>query len=337
MLIFTQNVYADYLSINERKNHNMKKLKKNNLLAGFAATALTAVLIPSVFVNAESLINITFRVEGVSGNLYYDTVSVPDDGNVTVQKAIEYIDSVTDNLTVTGADSGYITDINGQSSGMFGGWDGWFYNVNGENPSVGIDGFTLKSNDNLVLFYADYPYQNPVADTTKIKDGILKFTSSDTVYDDNWNASIVVNPVANATVTWYYGEDFVIYKTDNNGQIKIDSSQLSEGSHRVQIEKYNKQKIVDGKYSPTVLRFAPDYMITVNLSETATQATVTTTSETVENIKATETSQTQLTDEEKISPDTGDSLNSFIFASAIISVALLAFSFRKMQIKNNRN
>ena len=77
-------------------------------------------------------------------------------------KASEVLKSVlTDNgYTVAGVESGYISSITtpgGVELGELtnGAQSGWLYTVNGVSPSVGINSYTLKDNDIIVLYYSD--------------------------------------------------------------------------------------------------------------------------------------------------------------------------------------
>lgn len=229
----------------------MKNLKRVASLL-FAAVMIMTVMSVAAF--AESEFSITFRVEGPDDNIYYGTLSVPTDGKLTAADALMYLDEKSDEVKLVGADSGYITSVNDISAGKFGGWDGWYFAVNNEAPSVGIDSFELANDDNLVLYYGGYPCQIPYADTSRLdSDGVIIFKSNDTEYDESWNPKTVVNPVVDAQVT-VNGEK---YTTDKNGEITIPSDKLTN-ELSVQINKK------DSSDAPAVLRFAPDFTLTYN-------------------------------------------------------------------------
>lgn len=213
----------------------------------------------AIAASADSDYKITFRVESPNENLYFDTVSVPSDGSLTAAEALQYLDEKSDDLEFTGADTGYISAVNGIAAGKFGGWDGWYYAVNNEAPSVGISDFSLSNGDSLVLYYGGYPCQIPNVDTSKLdSDGIIKFTSNDTEYDENWNPSVVVNGVADATVTVNSDE----YTTNSDGEITIPSGKL-ESTMTLQIEKK------DSTGAPAVLRLEPSYTVSCNVNTTS--------------------------------------------------------------------
>lgn len=244
-----------------------KKILCSTLAASFAIGAISI----SAFAETEKTMSVTLRIEGINQNLYYDTVDVPYiSDNLTVQNALKYIDDQNDSIAITDLDSGWITTVNDDTQGAFGGWDGWLYTVNGISPSDTIDGYNLSDGDNIVLYYGD-PYgvgmQYPVADESRISEGILTFKSEDTTYDADYNPSVSVNPVSGATVTWNCDGDFVEYVTDENGSIKIDSKYLTEGSHSVAINKVSDNGI------PLVLRLSPDYSVYVNEAQSSDEST----------------------------------------------------------------
>ncbi|MDD4164649.1 MAG: DUF4430 domain-containing protein [Eubacteriales bacterium] len=229
---------------------------------------LFGVLAINTAAEDKSVMSITLRIEGIDENIYYNTLDIPYTDNLTLQTALAYIDEQEDSFEITGVDTAYITDINDQSASRFGGWDGWMYKVNGLEPAVGIDGFNLKDGDRVLLYYGD-PYgvgmQFPEADTSRIADGIIRFTSRDTTFNDDYSAIVSENPVANAEVHWGFGSEKAIYTTDDNGEIRISRDQLTPGVHKVQISKKSDKGL------PLVLRFASDYTVVIDdkaISET---------------------------------------------------------------------
>lgn len=246
----------------------MKKItQKLAFLVLSLALCLSATSVNIGFA-AEQTKEVTLRIEGVDKNLFYETVEVPYTDTLTLQEALTYIDAQDDSIAITGVDTAYITDINGEAAGQFGGWDGWLYKVNGADASVGIDSLELADGDKVVLYYGD-PFgvgmQFPVADVSAIKDGVISFTSSDTTFDAEYNPVVTVNPVVGATVTWTNGDTTKEYVTDDNGAITVDADQLTEGAHTVQISKVGDTKL------PLVLRFAPDNAIIVDAATTVAQ------------------------------------------------------------------
>lgn len=203
--------------------------------------------------NAESDSSIRLRIEGVNKNLYYDIVNLNISETTTVSDVLRYADEQSEQITISGIDKGFITDINGETMGQFGGYDGWYYTVNDVAPEVGIDGYTVSNGDSIVLYYGDYPCQYPRVNINQFYKGVLKFESYDTTYDENWNPSYEWMPIAGATVT--LGDS--TYTTDETGKIYADTTKLF-GLTKIQIEKKSESG------APAVCRFEDDYCIMYN-------------------------------------------------------------------------
>ncbi len=222
-------------------------------LAGVIAASAFSI---SAFADNEKQMSVTVRIEGISKNLYYNTVDIPYTGeNLTVQNALMYVDQQSDDITITGVENGWITAVNDEKQASFGGWDGWLYTVNGISPTDTVNDHMLSDGDSVVLYYGD-PYgvgmQYPEIDTSKITDGILTFTSKDTSYDADYNPTVGTNPVKDAKVELGTEDGSVSYTTDENGSINIDDKYLTEGNHSISISKVSENGL------PLVLRFAPD-------------------------------------------------------------------------------
>ena len=240
-----------------------RKLRK---LTGVILAIALLIACTSFSASADSkTMQITLRIEGIEQNFYYETLSIPYTDSLTVQSAVIYADTQSDKLTIIGAegDNPYITDINGDYAGKFGGWDGWLFTVNDTEASTGMQDAILKDGDSVLLYYGD-PYgigmQYPKADTSKLAKGILRFVSSDTTYDSDWNPIVTENPVADMKVIWDSSE----YTTDKNGEIILKTEDLTIGNHSVSIEK------TASNGAPIILRFAPDFSIEVTEIENST-------------------------------------------------------------------
>lgn len=229
---------------------------KKILCSALAGVIAAGVFSISAFADNEKQMSVTVRIEGISKNLYYNTVDIPYTGeNLTVQNALMYVDQQSDDITITGLENGWITAVNDEKQASFGGWDGWLYTVNGVSPTDTVNDHMLSDGDSIVLYYGD-PYgigmQYPEIDTSKITDGILTFTSKDTSYDTDYNPTVVTNPVKDAKVELGTEDGSISYTTDENGSINIDDKYLTEGNHSISISKVSENGL------PLVLRFAPD-------------------------------------------------------------------------------
>lgn len=198
------------------------------------------------------------RIEGVDGCLYNAERVLQDDENdaleFTAADVLEDISAKEDEINIVGAKDGYITEVNGINGGKFGGYDGWYYSVNGKVPEVGVNDYNVKSGDSIVLYYGDYPCQIPVLDLKDVESGVIKVLSYDTVWTDdgsgNWTSKSDWAPVIGATLT-LNGQEFT---SDENGVVTFDRSKFEQSvTVNAQISKYSE------KGCPQVLRFAPGY------------------------------------------------------------------------------
>ncbi|KPU43346.1 bacterial Ig-like domain (group 2) [Oxobacter pfennigii] len=215
---------------------------------------------------AEDII-VNVRIEGIDGNLYNGSVTVPNTGDVTAYDVLNYLDEHEDSLSITFADTSfgkYISAINGEEQAHFGGYDGWNYRVNGILPNVGVSDYNVEGNDELLLYYGDANCLYPTVDTSQLNSsGIITFTASGTQWVEQDGDTVEVPytvPISEATVTW----DDVTYTTDENGRVQIESAHLTDGDHSLQIEKYHANGL------PLVVRLAPDYKVTFSTSDDIT-------------------------------------------------------------------
>lgn len=221
----------------------------------FAALLATAAIfcLGSIAVSAE-VSTVTLRIEGITENLYYSEIELGD--STTVADVIIAADTASDDISIIGADVSYITAVNDDIAGKFGGWDGWMYRVNNIEPSVGIGDYIVKAGDIIVLYYNDaygVGMQYPEINTSDIANGVIRFTSKDTTYDENFDAIVSENPVANMTVII----DETEYVTDADGKITVDTELLTAGEHTIKVSKVSDAGI------PMVLRLAPDATVSV--------------------------------------------------------------------------
>lgn len=214
---------------------------------------------------ADGNATVSLRIEGITECFYYGNVTV--ENGATALDVIKVADAKDDSLNVTVVDSlygPYITTINGVTAGTYTAkmWDGWSYMVDGEAPDVGVSAYTVKDGETIVMYYGD-PWntgmQYPIINTDNLADGEISFTSMDTVYDENWNATVEECPVKDYTLIWGYNGKTIEITPDENGVCKVPYKYLTFGEHTVQIEKF------DAKNSlPTVLRYAPDFSVSIS-------------------------------------------------------------------------
>lgn len=215
---------------------------------------------------AGESVTVKLRIEGIDSCLYYGDVAV--NKGSTVYDVLVTADKNDDTLTVKASDGiygKYVYDINGIVSGSYTTvkFDGWSYMVDGVSPEKGLSAYTVSEGESIVVYYAD-PWntgmQYPVMDTSKLASGVLSFTSTDTVYDENYNPVTKEVAVTGYKLTFGLGNGKTVELfPDENGNCKIPYKYLTYGKHTVQIERYDEKTGL-----PTVLRFAPDYGVSVS-------------------------------------------------------------------------
>ena len=243
----------------------MKMFKKSLSIMLVAMMLLSAFTLCSF---AAGDIKVSLRIEGIDKCLFYGDVTVGADA--TVLDAVKAADKADESLTATIVDSEYgpyLVDINGIVAGTYTEmmWDGWSYMVDGVSPDVGVSSYKVENGDVIVMYYGD-PWntgmQYPEVKTDKLSEGKIYFTSMDTTYDENWNAVVAECAVKDYTLIW----DGKKITPDAEGVCTIEASLLTAGKHSIQIEKYDAKTGL-----PTVLRFAPDFTVTVEGSEDAAE------------------------------------------------------------------
>lgn len=249
--------------------------------AGLCALAVAMVmLLTSVMSvageNVESSIEVTLRIEGIEENLYCGTLRAEMTGGqaLTVADILQLADDRDETLTITGIDTGYITAVNGDGSGLTTtAWDGWMVRINGVGLNVGISQATVANGDSIIIYYSDEyvsGMQFPSANTDRLSEGIITFTD---------NLSGQATAVSGMTVIWHYGSQSSTYTTDNDGKITISTEELTVGDHIVEIS-----RMADGV--PTVLRFEPNYTVTVPQTEGETTSESTSEETSYDNVTA---------------------------------------------------
>lgn len=242
------------------KEKNMKRSIARAVSVLAAAVLVAGCFLTSAFAEEQEK-TVSLRIEGIKGNVCEREFKTSAE---TLDGFFKDADEASDDfeLTIVESDYGaYVSAVNDEAAGAFGGYEGWLFTVNGADPGVGMSSVEIKEGDSVVLYYADpfgAGFQFPEADLTKLDDGVISFTSKDTVYDENYNPSTEINPVSGMTVKWYTGEaEFKEYVTDENGAVTVDKELLTKGEHRFEYSKYAENGM------PLVLRGAVDCTVTV--------------------------------------------------------------------------
>jgi len=228
---------------------------------------LILVSIAALYAVADNsdTIMVSLRIEGIKESMYYDkAIELVAGTNVAdLMRNFRGMNGAP-RITIKNSEYGaYISEIRGLTEFDYGEMSGWNYRVNGTEPTLGISQYELEDGDAVVCYYGA-PYsigmQYPVANwSSLLSDGVISFTSTDTVYDEDWNPTVRTNPVVGATVMFRWD----IYTTDSTGKIRIEDKTGLSGVRSLQIERYDEQSGI-----PTILRFAPDYEIYIPFADT---------------------------------------------------------------------
>ncbi len=235
----------------------MKKIKNTKKIISVAmAFTLASTSALTAFAADTEKMTVNLRIEGI--NICYLNEAFEVDKGSTVAELILLADKLSDEISVEGADSGYVTEVNGDPAGCYGGWDGWNYIVNNNTPSVSISDYTLSDDDSVVLYFSDYPSFIARINTSDLTSkGEISFTAEKIDYDPiDFSPITSIIPLDDMTVFFDEKE----YVTDANGRITISVDDYSVGKHSLQIDKRSY------KGAPCVLRYADDF--TVEIYET---------------------------------------------------------------------
>ena len=115
-------------------------------ITAFIVTLMLTVSMMVAFVSADDAsIKVKFRIEGVSGNIYYDTFETT---STTLTDVLKELDAASDDITMTITESqygNYLSSLNGIDEGSHGDMSGWMLMVNKADPDVGMDGIRTET------------------------------------------------------------------------------------------------------------------------------------------------------------------------------------------------
>ena len=157
----------------------------------------------------------TLRIEGNSSCIFEGELTFSE--GETLQNVLLAFDDANENITFKGTADSYISEINGEASGKFGGWDGWLFLLNGKMSDVGISDVRLKKGDSVVFFYGDpYGANGFLFPEYSVSEGKITFTADG-------------KPIEGLKVTLNGTE----HLTDSTGSVSC-----AAGKYTLQIAKY---------------------------------------------------------------------------------------------------
>ena len=238
----------------------MKKIVALLLVALMLSTAVFAGEMMVIAPNPNAGKTVTVRVESPEGNLFYGKVPVEEGNSVldAAEKAFAQAD-IEYTVAVSPYGGSYITKAAGLQEGALGGYEGWLYYVDGVSPAVSMSLSTLQGGEEVVLIYTDFDVLVPILEASRDDKGLvtLTVTADVTTYDENWNATVSRQPVADAAMT-VEGQAMT---TDAQGKVLLDAALSEKDALSVQIGKKSAVGL------PAVIPFAPDYTVDLTAVE----------------------------------------------------------------------
>lgn len=176
--------------------------------------------------------NVGIRVEGAKANILDVVATVEYFGyGMSVKEVMEL--ALTANqipyMLESSQYGNYVSSIGGDTAGMFGGYDGWMYLLNGFS-GWGIDSDQVKNGDELLFYYGDMAPMTMVP--TVVADSLvlapyepfrILVSSTYDVYDENWNPTPTTVGVEGATVMI----NDTAYLTDAKGYVTINHADVT--------------------------------------------------------------------------------------------------------------
>ncbi|WP_169824241.1 S-layer homology domain-containing protein [Clostridium formicaceticum] len=188
--------------------------------------------------------HLSLRVEGIGGNIFSGEVEVETIGSIPT--ALDALSQALSNARIAyeikeGTYGLYIESINGEISGMLGGYDGWMFLVNNETAAVGAGEYIIQGGEEIVFYYGMFPPDTliPIVSIEPANPQVgqeirVKVTSS---YEDysNWpDVEIKLMAVEGAKVVF---KDKV-YFTDDAGEAVIPAIDVTTtGSYSIRVSK----------------------------------------------------------------------------------------------------
>jgi hypothetical protein len=138
-----------------------------------------------------------------SGTLVDTWVDI--DGSSTMMSAVVSAITAGGYAAPTGADSGYISEINGLTAGSAGGYDGWMTTLNDWFINESMSDFSVESGDEINVFYSldmGEDYGGSWANNDKTLSAVaFSMGTLDAAFDKDTHAYTLSLPVGTASLT----------------------------------------------------------------------------------------------------------------------------------------
>ncbi|MCR5783223.1 MAG: DUF4430 domain-containing protein [Clostridia bacterium] len=177
---------------------------------------------------------LSVRVEGISKTFYDDSFNISRDATV-----LDALRETGLDVVVKESQYGlYVSSIEGNTEKTFGGWDGWLFELNGEELQTSVDQAKIGDNVNLLVYYGD-PYgvgmEYPYAEIRTYEGYItvlnMKFDDSEFESGNQPEPT----PIVGATVTF---DDGTVLTTDSEGKVYLTDELKGDKVYFFTIEKY---------------------------------------------------------------------------------------------------
>ncbi|CAM4214619.1 hypothetical protein FHS16_000389 [Paenibacillus endophyticus] len=132
------------------------------------------------------------QVDGISGSIFNQqmvTIKNTEEPATALDLLKQALDQAAPKINYKIVDSSfgaYVSSINGEAAGTFGGWDGWMYEVNGVAPSVGASAYELKNDDVVRFYYSRWP---AISTAAQIVNGATNPSVEVTLVGDEFTAA----------------------------------------------------------------------------------------------------------------------------------------------------
>ncbi|PYG87392.1 prenyltransferase/squalene oxidase-like repeat protein [Ruminiclostridium sufflavum DSM 19573] len=212
------------------------------MLKRLSSMLLILCLITNIFLGMDTYAletdrHVSIRVEGIYSNIAATGKDYTTQKETVYDALYEVLEDNDVPVVVQDSQYGkYISSINNEAAGQFGGYDGWMYAVNGVEGAVSMDSCSINEGDSILVYYGGYSPQTYIPEVSLSSGEVAAGTAftakiTATYFDWNINNNVTVN-VTGAAITLLDET----YTTDNNGQAVI-TAPAAAGDYTLEISK----------------------------------------------------------------------------------------------------